>query len=505
MKKTMISKKGMLVLGLIFVNLFFSWVFAKALPDLIGISLTGDFTTNKNAKGYYDKEDPIDIYQSIYLVFDDTVSIDDLIEDDVNIRYDCENNRGYGVQTIKMDILWRWNIVKVNRWPGYVRTWKSNLDNRDVHKIYFEGYGTKPTPKVQFNTKAQDRKEKPEYCQARVGNINGLCGTVNGKWYVNSNQISDTSNFEKCKIWEIKNYSYDSDTMQASRTCEGIDWWTNMTCSAYVNTKPNQNCSSIGANTSYNSVSKITQTRSSASADWSPELNTSYSTTASTSNCRYKCNTWHEQWSNKSCIKPYNEFTCKDTGLWAITVSNASTSETTLAASYSSAQKVYRRDKPNDEICNADPASICKTTTNPWGCASWLNATGYTSGTDEVWKYVYWYDCKRNGGDNEVVDCSVNCGTQYWLKYTRNWTEQKCRIENNMCSTTIKNSCKAWNLWTTSTDDWWSYWKCKTDGMTENCAICNANYALNSEKKCEKTCNNASGGFPYCFDIIFDV
>ncbi|MGI6395145.1 MAG: EGF domain-containing protein [bacterium] len=66
------------------------------------------------------------------------------------------------------------------------------------------------------------------------------------------------------------------------------------------NTRTNQSCSAKPANTEWNTVSKITQTWS--GGVWNPTTISSYSTTPSETECRYKCATSYH-WNSSQCVE----------------------------------------------------------------------------------------------------------------------------------------------------------------------------------------------------------
>ena len=90
------------------------------------------------------------------------------------------------------------------------------------------------------------------------------------------------------------------------------------------NTRYNQACSVKPANTDWNSVSSITQTWN---GSWSPLTASTYNTTASTTECRYKCASNHT-WNGSSCVLATQTCTCPAKSGGASTVWNRVSSYT---------------------------------------------------------------------------------------------------------------------------------------------------------------------------------
>ena len=95
----------------------------------------------------------------------------------------------------------------------------------------------------------------------------------------------------ECRFKCDTNYNWNSSTS----TCDAA--------------KQTVNCSPKPANTVWNTVSTVTQTWNGST--WSPSNTSTYNTTASTSECRYKCvDTYF--WYNSECINPCDYEPCKD-------------------------------------------------------------------------------------------------------------------------------------------------------------------------------------------------
>lgn len=76
----------------------------------------------------------------------------------------------------------------------------------------------------------------------------------------------------------------------------------------------NASCDAIPAHTIYNTTSTIVQTQASSGAAWLPSTTSVYNTTASTTECRFVCESGYN-WNGSACVQ--NVTYSWDIGTWS--------------------------------------------------------------------------------------------------------------------------------------------------------------------------------------------
>lgn len=167
----------------------------------------------------------------------------------------------------------------------------------------------------------------PEACwMENIPNSNGI--TCN-PWYYLVWEGTATQTCERVPMWEWSgqentkkactnkpnNSTYTLHTASTwwSNDCPWVCWsdysksWNNC-----VNQSKTSSCNAKPSNTSWNSVSSITQYKN--SGNWEPSLTPTYNSAASTSECRFKCSTWYD-WNGSSCVLPPPSVSCVNDGV----------------------------------------------------------------------------------------------------------------------------------------------------------------------------------------------
>ena len=137
---------------------------------------------------------------------------------------------------------------------------------------------------------------------------------VNAQW----NSVSSITQTWNGSIWTpttVGSYNANASSSECRFKCKEHYTWKNSQCTADTQTA---NCSELPANAEWNSVSSITQTWN--GSEWTPTTDGTYSTIASTSECRYKCKPEYH-WANSECISDIKRSNC--TGLPANAVWNS--------------------------------------------------------------------------------------------------------------------------------------------------------------------------------------
>jgi hypothetical protein len=155
-------------------------------------------------------------------------------------------------------------------------------------------------------------------------------------------------------------------TGECMQYCNGTTWVEiNCTETRIVN------CTGLPANASWNTVTSITQTRNGTT--WMPSAEGTYNMTASTTECRFKCNanyTWNS--NSKTCVANTRTFTCgakptagtvwnsvsSYTQTWNGSVWTPADSTTTYNATASTTSCRYKCDTNytwNGSVCTSKP------------------------------------------------------------------------------------------------------------------------------------------------------
>ncbi len=153
---------------------------------------------------------------------------------------------------------------------------------------------TESTSECRFkcNTNYVWKNSRCEFSKQTV-DCTGL--PANASWNSVSS-IEQTWNGEEWVPSPTGTYNTAESTSECRFKCNTNYSWKNSKCEADTRTA---NCTGLPATgASWNSVSSITQTWNGTS--WQPSTSGSYNTTASTSECRFKCNT-NYSWKNSTC------------------------------------------------------------------------------------------------------------------------------------------------------------------------------------------------------------
>lgn len=140
----------------------------------------------------------------------------------------------------------------------------------------------------------------------RTANCTGLL--ANTIWNTVSS-ITQTWNGSSWLPVTTGSYNTTASSAECRFKCKTNYTWDGSKCEANTRTA---SCTDIPANASWNSVSAIIQTWN--GEDWTPSNTSTYNTTSSTSECRYKCaDSYHTENGGASCIS--NTKTASCTGL----------------------------------------------------------------------------------------------------------------------------------------------------------------------------------------------
>ena len=257
--------------------------------------------------------------------------------------------------------------------------------------------------------------------------------------------------------------------------------WKNSQC---VADQQDVNCTGLPTNASWNSASSITQTWNGNA--WTPSNAGTYNTTASSTECRYKCNTSYH-WENSACVSnTKTNVAC--TGLPANSVWNtASTITQTWNGSTwtPSTTGVYNETASSTECrykCSSSyhrENSACVSNTKTASCtglpanASWNTASSIT----QTWNGST-YTPSTTGVYNETAsstECRYKCSSSY------HWENSACVSNTKTASCTGLPTNAQWNSVSTITQNWnGSSWLPSTAGIYNETA---------SSSECRYKCN----------------
>ncbi len=114
-------------------------------------------------------------------------------------------------------------------------------------------------------------------------------------------------------------------------------------------------------------------------------------------------------------------------------------------------------------------SNICLTSRTPWGCMSWMVATGYS---EWEWKSKYSYYCEKEG--MERVLCEASCGSG------QIWNGSRCTAVPELCGEKHNNCINQSSLLSNQTDDFAKKYKrtCKLWNNTQECSECYTWYIM---------------------------
>ena len=288
-------------------------------------------------------------------------------------------------------------------------------------------------------------------------------------------------------------YNETASSTECRFKCNAHYTWKNSQC---VADQQNVNCTGLPTNASWNSASSITQTWNGNA--WTPSNAGTYNTTASSTECRYKCNSSYH-WENSACVSnTKTNVAC--TGLPANSVWNtASTITQTWNGSTwtPSTTGVYNETASSTECrykCSSSyhrENSACVSNTKTASCtglpanASWNTASSIT----QTWNGST-YTPSTTGVYNETAsttECRYKCSSSY-------------HRENSACVSNTKTaSCTGlptnaqWNSVSTITQNWnGSSYTPSTTGVynttssTSECRFkCKTNYTWTNNTTCK--------------------
>ena len=130
---------------------------------------------------------------------------------------------------------------------------------------------------------------------------------ANAQWNT-AETITQTWDGDEWTPTNIGTYNETASTSECRFKCKGNYEWNNSTL-ACEGAKITSACTDLPENAVWNTATSITQTWS--GEEWVPTTTGSYSETASTSECKYKCNNYSE-WNGMECVSPCESSPCNN-------------------------------------------------------------------------------------------------------------------------------------------------------------------------------------------------
>ena len=130
----------------------------------------------------------------------------------------------------------------------------------------------------------------------RSADCTGLPG--NAVWN-SASSITQTWNGSDWEPSAAGVYSITASTTQCRFKCNDEYTWDNISMCVVEGSTKTASCTGLFANAQWNTASSITQTWNGSA--WAPSTTGTYSTTSSTSECRFKCDTKHA-WNGSQCV-----------------------------------------------------------------------------------------------------------------------------------------------------------------------------------------------------------
>ena len=287
---------------------------------------------------------------------------------------------------------------------------------------------------------------------------------------------------------------YSTDAGDCAYKCSSDYHWDGSSC--IWNTKVDQSCTGLPSNASWNTVSSITQTWNGST--WLPTLTGTYNETASTTECRYKCNAdFH--WNGLSCVSnTRTDQSC--TGLPSNAQWNTvSTIDQTWNGSgwIPSTTAVYDITASTTECrykCVADyhwDGSACVSDTRTFTCDAkpstgtvWNTVSSYI----QTWSGSAWVPADSSTSYNatgSTTSCRYTCAVNYtWngsicVADTRTYTCASKPQSNETVYNTVSSYTQTWNgsAWSPADDGTTEY---NTTASSTSCRYkCNTNYNWN--------------------------
>ncbi len=273
--------------------------------------------------------------------------------------------------------------------------------------------------------------------------------------------------------------------------------WKNSQCVADTRTANCTELPSTGA--SWNTVSSITQTWNGSS--WQPTTTGSYNTTASTTECRFKCNT-NYTWDGSKCVADTRTASCTDIPANASWNSVSAIIQTWNGTEWTPANtSTYNEESSTTECrfkCNTNYSwknSQCVADTRTANCTG-LPSTGASwnsvSSIEQTWNGSEWIP-SSTGVYNVTAstsECRFKCNTNY------TWEGSICKADSKVSNCTGLPENATWNIVSTISQTWnGSSWQPSTSGSyneTSSTTECRYKCAINYEW------NGASCVIPEC-------
>ena len=310
---------------------------------------------------------------------------------------------------------------------------------------------------------------KPE--NAVWNSVSNITQTWNGTEWVptTSATFNETPSTTECRFKCAENYE-----------------WNNSRCAAGTR---EANCTGLPENAQWNSATNISQTWNGNA--WIPSNTGSYNTSASDSECRFKCNE-HYTWDGNICAADTQPATCTGLPENASWNSVSSITQTWDGNGWSpSTVATYSTTPSNTKcrfICNQNYSwngSECVADTKTATCqnlpqnAVWNSVSNIT----QTWNGTEWIPSNVGSFNTEAssTECRFKCEENY------NWNNSQC------VAATVENDCTGlpdnaiWNTVSSITQTWnGSAWTPATNGTyneipsySECRFVCKTNYSWN--------------------------
>lgn len=263
---------------------------------------------------------------------------------------------------------------------------------------------------------------------------------------------------------DVTNSTEECSLTDGNYVCGCIEYyyWTGSLCEAEQQVKP---CTGKPENSSWNTAESITQTWN--STDWTPSTTGVYNTTASTSECRYKCNTnysWNS--SNSTCVVTTQQGNCSS--------------------------------KPANTVWNDNGANGKFTKT--WNGSTYTPAS-YTS-TYNTTAGICRYKCASNfawNGKSCIPECSKTSGTP--CKDSSSGLTWSAKASSKMTWKNAKSYCKSYsegglNGWHLPTIDELRTLMINADKVKNNCRASETKNCLSFACWSCETCSRTGTQLP---------
>ncbi|MBR6421466.1 LamG domain-containing protein [bacterium] len=323
--------------------------------------------------------------------------------------------------------------------------WTYNNSNSQTIKQTWNGSGWTPSNTGSYNT-TPDANQCRFKCKSGYTYEGGLCinkktvscGTIPSGAVPNT-VSSITQNWTPSGGWQPAatwQYNTTGSTTECRYKCNTNYTWTdNSYCKADSHSA---DCSAKPANTDWNTVSSITQTWNGSS--WQPSATSVYNTTASSTECRYKCiNSFHTENSGVSCVSNTKTQNCGTLPANAEWNSVSSYQQNWTGSAWNPADSTLTH---NDTASTTSCRFKCKTH-YPWDSSSSTckaeTKTFTCSGkpANSVWTYTnsdtQTYTQTWNGSTFAPADSSASYGTsssastcKYKCNSGYDWKNNKC-------------------------------------------------------------------------------